>query len=199
MIAKDEEARLARCLDSVQGLVDEIVVVDTGSSDATVEVARRYGAKLGYFEWCDDFSAARNASLELATGDWILWLDPDDVLPGEMHAKIRAAMRRGQGKKTAYSFVLDDQGYEPVTCFQMRLFPNLEGVEVTMPIHEQLTPSLARIGVRCEATDIRVEHTGYTTPEVVREKQERYLGIMERWLETHGYARLADLYREFLK
>ena len=116
MIAKNEGHRLRTCLESVQGLVDEIVVVDTGSTDDTVSIAKEYGAKLGYFEWCDDFASARNESLKLATGDWIMWLDPDDILPQECHVKIRSAMRRGLGKNVAYYWVLDDQGYETVTC-----------------------------------------------------------------------------------
>ena len=185
MIARDEEERLPRCLESVQGLVDEIVVVDTGSTDRTVEIAESFGATLGYFEWCDNWSAARNESLKLATGDWIIWLDPDDILPREMHPRIREAMARGKGGETAYFFVLDDRGYEPVTCLQLRLFPNVPGVEFVQPVHEQLTPSLAKLGIRCEPTDISIIHTGYTTPEVVRAKQEKYHGIMERWLETH--------------
>jgi tetratricopeptide (TPR) repeat protein len=186
MIAGNEEERLGKCLDSVQGLVDEIVVVDTGSTDRTVEIAESYGATLGYFPWNDNFSDARNASLELATGDWIIWLDPDDLMPREMFPKIREAMRQGLGKKKAYFWILDDQGYEPVTCLQLRLFPNLDGVEFRQPVHEQLAPSLTEIGVTCEPTDIRVVHTGYTTPEVVRGKQDKYLGIMERWLEGHS-------------
>ncbi len=185
MIAGNEEERLPRCLESVQGLVDEIVVVDTGSTDRTVEIAESFGATLGTFEWCDNWSAARNESIKLATGDWIMWLDPDDILPTEMHTKIREAMARGRGGKTAYFFVLDDQGYEPVTCLQLRLFPNVPGVEFSQPVHEQLTPSLAKLGITCEPTDIRIVHTGYTTPEVVRTKQEKYHGIMVKWLETH--------------
>ncbi|SVE31761.1 uncharacterized protein METZ01_LOCUS484615, partial [marine metagenome] len=177
MIAKNEEDRLGGCLESVQGLVDEIVVVDTGSDDRTVEIAESFGAKMGYFPWNDNFSDARNESLKLATGDWIIWLDPDDLLPKEMHEPIREAMRQGLGMKRAYFWVLDDQGYEPVTCLQLRLFPNLEGVRFSQPIHEQLTPSLIELGVVCEPTDIRVVHTGYTTPEVVRAKQDRYLVI----------------------
>jgi tetratricopeptide (TPR) repeat protein len=185
MIAKNEGHRIGQCLESVQGLVDEIVVVDTGSTDNTMEIVKQYGSTTGYFEWCDDFSAARNVSLSLATGDWIMWLDPDDVLPKECHGKIREAMRLGLGKKKAFYWVLDDQGFEPVSCLQMRLFPNLPGVKFTMPIHEQVTPSLAAIGVTCEATDIRVEHYGYSSPEVVKEKQSRYLGIMASWLDKH--------------
>ena len=183
MIVRDEEERLGNCLESVQGLVDEIVVVDTGSVDRTLEVAERYGARIGHFPWCDDFSAARNVSLELATGDWILWLDADDLLLAQEHARIRHLLEQGRDK--CYFFVLDDRGYEQVSCLQMRLFPNLPGVTFEMPIHEQVTPSLARLGTEMISTDIRVVHTGYTTPEVVSAKKDRYLGIMERWLEEH--------------
>jgi glycosyltransferase involved in cell wall biosynthesis len=185
MIAKNEAHRIGKCLDSVKDLVDEIVVVDTGSTDRTLEIVMKYGAKTGFFEWCDDFSAARNQSLSLATGDWIMWLDPDDVLPRESHAKIREVMAYGLNKKKAFYWILDDRGYEPVQCLQMRLFPNLPGVAFTMPIHEQVTPSLAAVGVTCEATDIRVEHYGYATPDIVKEKQNRYLGIIEKWLNQH--------------
>ena len=183
MIVRNEEDRLPNCLDSVRGLCDEIIVVDTGSSDGTIEAAKRYGATIGSFEWCDNFALARNESLRLATGDWIMWLDADDLMPAQHHAQIRHLLSQGRDK--GYFFVLDDRGYESVSCMQMRLFPNLEGVSFEMPIHEQVTPSLARLGVSTVPTDIKVVHTGYTTPEVVKEKKDRYLNIMERWLEVH--------------
>jgi glycosyltransferase involved in cell wall biosynthesis/Tfp pilus assembly protein PilF len=183
MIVCDEESRLAECLDSARDAVDEIVVIDTGSSDKTVEIAQRYGAKMGYFEWCDDFSAARNESLKLATGDWILWLDADDRLPAEYVQTIRQLIAGPRDR--GYFFVLDDQGYESVSCLQMRLFPNIPGVNFEMPIHEQVTPSLAKLGIEMVPTPVRVVHTGYTTPEVVSAKKDRYLGIMEGWLQDH--------------
>lgn len=77
MIVKDEEEWLAQCLESVQGAVDEIIVVDTGSSDRSNDIARQYGARIVPYVWCDDFAAARNAGLEQATGEWILFLDAD--------------------------------------------------------------------------------------------------------------------------
>lgn len=184
MIVKNEEDCLWKCLDSVEGLFDEIIIVDTGSDDGTVAVAQRYGAKIGYFEWCDDFSAARNAAIDLVDADWIIWLDADDLLLKEHHEEIRQLIRSGPDK--SYFFVLDDQGYENVSCLQMRLFPNLQGVVFDMPVHEQVTPSLAKLGVRMIPTEIRVVHTGYTTPEIVEEKKERYLGIMEKWLVEHS-------------
>ena len=75
MIVKNEAANLPRCLASVQGLVDEMVVVDTGSTDDTVAIAESFGARMGHFPWTDDFAAARNESLRLCTGGWVLVLD----------------------------------------------------------------------------------------------------------------------------
>src|SRR5205085_8623718 len=79
-IVKNEEKYLRGCLESVQGAVDEIVVVDTGSTDSTIAIAEEFGAKVVHFAWTDDFSAARNVSLDHATGDWAFWLDADERL-----------------------------------------------------------------------------------------------------------------------
>ena len=81
MIVKNEEELLARCLNSVKDLVDEIVIVDSGSTDKTLQIAKSFGAKIFYFEWCNDFSKARNFAFSKATSDYILWLDADDVMP----------------------------------------------------------------------------------------------------------------------
>ena len=90
MIVRNEEKVLARCLESVRGCVDEIIIVDTGSSDGTKEIAARFTDKIYDFEWIDDFSAARNYSFEQATGDYLLWLDADDVLlPADAEALLR--------------------------------------------------------------------------------------------------------------
>ncbi|MBR6325358.1 MAG: glycosyltransferase family 2 protein [Lachnospiraceae bacterium] len=89
MIVKNEEAVLARCLDSVADLVEEIVIVDTGSVDATKQIAARYGAKLYDFEWIDDFSAARNFAFSKCTQEYIYSADADEVLEGENRDKFR--------------------------------------------------------------------------------------------------------------
>lgn len=94
LIAKNEEAHLERCLESVRGLWDDLVVVDTGSTDRTVEIARGFGARLFEFTWQDDFSKARNFCLEQAAGDWILSLDADETIAARDHGVIRQQMTR---------------------------------------------------------------------------------------------------------
>ena len=81
MIVRDEEANLARCLESACGFVNEIIVVDTGSRDATPTIAKRYGARICHLPWQEDFSQARNESLKQAIGEWVLVLDADEELP----------------------------------------------------------------------------------------------------------------------
>src|SRR3989344_2135515 len=83
MIAKNEEKHLEECLNSVKELVDEVIIVDTGSTDKTKQIAKKFNAKIYDFKWVDDFSAARNESLKHATKDWILVLDADEVLDKE--------------------------------------------------------------------------------------------------------------------
>lgn len=80
MIVKNEEKVLSKCLESVQGIVDEIIIVDTGSTDKTLDVAKKYTDKIYYFDWISDFSAARNESLKYANSDYILILDADEYL-----------------------------------------------------------------------------------------------------------------------
>jgi glycosyltransferase involved in cell wall biosynthesis len=89
MIVRDEEKNLSHCLESVSGVFDEVVVVDTGSSDRTVEIAQEFGARVFEFTWIDDFAAARNEALAHATGDYAFWLDADDVVDPTEREKLR--------------------------------------------------------------------------------------------------------------
>ncbi|MCZ6678474.1 MAG: tetratricopeptide repeat protein [Candidatus Poribacteria bacterium] len=186
MIVKNEEKALPTCLESVEGLVDELIVVDTGSTDRTIEIAQRFGAKVYHFEWVDDFSAARNASIKHATGDWILWLDADDILPQKYHTTIRRLLTSPQDH--AFYFRLENIGGDEAVCYQLRMFPNRPGLEYTMPVHEQVLPSLIRLGVgKMINVDVSVIHTGYTDAETIASKNAKYLTIMNRWLETHPH------------
>ena len=89
MIVKDEEAVLSRCLTSVGDFADEIIIVDTGSKDRTKEIAGRFTDKIYDFAWRDDFAAARNFAFEKGTGDYLFWLDADDVIPREELTKLK--------------------------------------------------------------------------------------------------------------
>ena len=140
LIVKNEEQFLAQCLKSVRSLARQIVVVDTGSTDRTVEIAKEFGAEIYSFAWCEDFSAARNAALEHATGDWILMLDADEELPTAQHEKIRADMKKSD--VIAYRLPLLNSGKEPRKSFVPRLFRNAPGVYYSGRIHEQVFPSL---------------------------------------------------------
>ncbi|KJH71905.1 glycosyltransferase [Aliterella atlantica] len=91
-IAKNEEATLPKCLSSVRGVVDEIVLLDTGSSDRTIEVAQNFGARVYTYQWCNDFSAARNEALKYVQGDWVLVLDADEVLVPEIVPSLKQAI-----------------------------------------------------------------------------------------------------------
>lgn len=102
MIVKDEEEHLPRCLASVADVVDEIVVVDTGSQDHTVAVAAAHGARVFQIPWTGDFSAARNAAIDRATGDWVLVLDADDELTPETRAALPPVGGPGRARRGAH-------------------------------------------------------------------------------------------------
>ena len=100
LIVRNEERSLERTLASLADLVQEVIVVDTGSEDGTKEVAARQGARVADFQWVDDFAAARNESLRLATGEWIFWLDADEWLDEENRPKLRELLA-GLGDENA--------------------------------------------------------------------------------------------------
>ncbi|MFP4101975.1 glycosyltransferase family 2 protein, partial [Coleofasciculus sp.] len=93
MIVKNEEASLPQVLESVQPIVDEMVILDTGSSDRTIDIAQEYGARVYHFQWCNDFSAARNQALQYVRGRWVLVLDADEVLTPEIIPEIQQAIK----------------------------------------------------------------------------------------------------------
>lgn len=181
MIVKNEEQNLGRILSDIRGIVDEICVVDTGSTDSTVSLAKSFGAKIGHFSWCDDFSAARNASIALAESDYLLWLDADDHVTQNAAADLRSLKRSlDPGKKAAYFLTLLNT---PVTrgslgSIQLRIFPNIEMVRFEGRIHEQILPSLERtVGIRFVNTGIAIHHTGYADQSSREAKQRRNLAI----------------------
>jgi glycosyltransferase involved in cell wall biosynthesis len=181
MIVKNEEKRLPRCLDSYKPLVDEIVVVDTGSSDGIVEISRSAGARIFTTAWENDFSKARNLSLDKASCDWILWTDADDFITPPNVEKIRR-IKDVFPLRTAFSFMIKNSqdGLLGDVFNQVRMFPRHPKIRFRYKVHEQVLPAIQELGFATEYTDIMVVHTGYAGPEVIREKQLRNLTILEQ-------------------
>src|SRR5919202_271835 len=138
MIVKNECDNLLRCLASAKPYVDEIIVVDTGSEDETPDIARRYGAKILFFEWCNDFAAARNYSISQASGRWILVLDADEELV--VRCEDFREKLTSKSKILAYSLIRtevnDQEGMTPL--YTLRLFRNLPEFRYVNRFHEQL-------------------------------------------------------------
>ena len=182
MIVKNEERELPLCVNCVKPVLDEIVVVDTGSTDNTKEVARQLGARVFDFVWVDDFSAARNESILRATGDYILWLDADDrVDPPEMEKLDLLKQNFPWKKNRAYYLKVNSQS--PVDgethFYQLRVFPNVAGARFEGRVHEQVFYRLKKLGMEFVQTDIILRHTGYHDEATIRQKSERNLKIIQ--------------------
>lgn len=181
MIVRDEEKNLPCCLESVRGLFDEIVIVDTGSKDRTKEIASKYGACIIDFVWIDDFAAARNASLAAANGDYAFWLDADDVI--ELTERDKLAKLFSQlvpEKNEAYLLRCSVETADNVHIVvdQPRLFPLLNNIRWENRIHEQIIPSLTKALIPMRWTDIVIRHMGYTDPVVHEQKRQRNLKVL---------------------
>ena len=188
MIVRDEENNLPTCLESVRGLFDEIVIVDTGSTDRTAEIARSFGARVFDFVWVDDFAAARNAALARATGDYAFWLDADDVVEPAQRQKLEAILKRlRKGEEAAYVVRCacdpspDGTGGDTVVD-HIRLFPLREGIRWTYRVHEQILPALRRAKIPVQWTDFTVRHTGYVD-QALRSQEAR-----PRYQDPHARA-----------
>ncbi len=182
MIVKNEEANLRACVESMGDLASEIIIVDTGSTDRTVEIAEELAARIRHFPWRGDFAAARNESIRDATGDWLFWIDADDRLTPNAVAQLKRAA--ASGAADAYVCLVSSRvpgGWDDV-AEHIRLFKNHPEVRFSSAVHETVFPQLVRLGTSIAYTDITVIHTGYTSQEAKREKAARNLAILDREL-----------------
>jgi tetratricopeptide (TPR) repeat protein len=185
MIVKDEEAMIGRCLEAAGPAVDEIVVVDTGSTDRTVEIAERHGARILHHTWDGDFAAARNASFDAATGDWVMYLDADEVLVADDAQRLRALTGRTWREAfflTETNHTGDIEDGTAITHDAMRVFRNRPEYRFEGRIHEQIAQHLpAYLPERQERTTVRVEHFGYLgAVRDTKDKTNRNLELLER-------------------
>ena len=184
VIARDAAEDIRWCLESFRGEVDELIVVDTGSRDATADIARELGAQVFSFAWNDDVSAARNFALSKATGDWVFFPDADEHLVaahGALRQVAAEAAARGSREVSLYRASVDADGKRvgvPDHC--IRMFARVADVHYRDPIHELLTYADGKPGVayRPPITTVCLEHRGYQKDRLV-EKEARNLRILE--------------------
>ena len=191
IIARNEENFIADCLKSVSPIADEIVLVDTGSTDSTIEISQKFNCKIIETTWENDFSKARNISLDNASHDYILIIDADERLQnpelikqvislspeniGGWLIEVTSLARRKDGSTDSYVSNL------------LRLFRKLQGVRFSGIIHEQIIEPIIQSGFKLESTNIKILHLGYShNPELMRQKQLRNLELLDRALEFNS-------------
>ncbi|MBO8127802.1 MAG: glycosyltransferase [Peptococcaceae bacterium] len=191
LIVRDEEKNLARCLKSALGYVDEIIVVDTGSRDATPDIAKSYGAVVVHSPWQNDFSQARNESIKHAAGEWVLILDADEELPAETAHKLRD-LARAPGVEawtfTIVSPVLSRKDGPKTKHLNLRMFRNKDIYRFEGKIHEQVKPSILRHnpGAVIEYSNLAIIHYGYVRDTGERRaKTRRNIAILEEALASN--------------
>ena len=157
MIVKNEEKYLRECLNSVKDIIDEIIIVDTGSTDDTINIAKEFNAKIYNYIWIEDFSDARNFALNKSTGDWILYLDADERLSAKSINKLKNIIKKNE--LSGYRCIvnsIDDINGKPNLMRYTRLFHNNPSIRFKGKIHEQIDDSLLENGYKISDTDIEI-------------------------------------------
>ena len=200
MIVKNEEKNIEKALSWAKGIVAEQIVVDTGSTDRTVEIARQMGAKIYHFEWIDDFAAAKNYAISKARYEWIAFLDADEYMMPEDAKKLLNYVRElhptsCESIMTAWIHLKDDGSIMSFGA-QVRVFRNMPTLRYKRRIHEYLIKSDGRLFQMADVTeDISIYHTGYQTEASDKKTGEkRNFKLIQAELadnpedfELHGY------------
>ncbi len=213
IITRNEDSCLARCLTSIKKLVREIILVDTGSTDSTVQIARQFDAKVYSITWPDNFALARNESLRQATADWILVIDADEYIDEQGVLEIKNAV---EGNSDAYFLAQknytnaqDIAGCIPLPHneyfgFYMtmicRLFKNKKGYHFEGEVHEQIEPSILKNNGTISTCNAIIHHPTETNPAKIKQKKEYYLKLAKVKAKNHpaadSYFELGVLYKE---
>ena len=190
MIVKNEEKYLRECLESVKGVADEIVIVDTGSTDNTKNIAGEFGAAIYNYEWINNFSEARNYALSKSAGDWILYLDADERLSADsIHELKNISVTNDLTGFRCLVNNIDEVNGMPKFMRYTRLFRNSQGIKFTGRVHEQIDDSLIENGYQLKNAGIEIIHIGYNIPaEGVKKKAERNLSLLKEEREKNGTA-----------
>jgi tetratricopeptide (TPR) repeat protein len=198
MIVKNEAAHLAKCLKSIKQIADEIILVDTGSTDHTKDIAAIFGVSVLDFQWVDDFAKAKNFAISKASGEWILSLDADEVISPLDYDALRKLVGKSAPKSVAYTIVTrnymnrvnavgwmpndgkymnEEAGYGWFPSEKVRLFPNHARIRFEYPVHEMVEPALERLGIEIRPCHIPVHHYGKLDEQNSAAKGQRYYQI----------------------
>jgi len=196
MIVKDEEKVIERCLDRILPLVDELVIVDTGSTDKTMELIKEHDSpkvKTYTFEWCNDFSAARNFSLSKATKDWIFVLDADEVVTEIDRTNLypNTAYRYETrnytenilwtgNRNSSGEYGPDEAGPFWFPSTKIRLFPNDKRIRFQYPVHEVVEESAYQLGLFIDTSPVPIHHSGRLDLMKEDDKGKRYLELLKQ-------------------
>lgn len=207
MIVKNEEKYLAQCLASLKPITDEMIVVDTGSSDSTSMIAKAFGAKVYDFPWTGSFSDARNFSISKASGQWVFVMDADEVISNNDYAAFNDLIKKIKPGSCAYRFVTrnyvpdvgvagwnpndgrylhEEKGAGWMPSTKVRLFPNNKDIRFENPVHELVEPSLLRLNIPFKEIAIPVHHYGKLNVGKTMEKGEEYYLLGKKKLDDNG-------------
>jgi glycosyltransferase involved in cell wall biosynthesis len=206
MIVKNEEDNLIKCLIHARPISSELIIVDTGSTDRTKDIALAFGARVFDFPWTNNFSDARNLSLSKATGKWILVLDADEVISFVDHDLLKELVRTSCANPVAFHFILrtylismkvgwtandgsyrEEAGTGWFPTFTVRLFPNDFRIRFENPVHELVYNSLAKERIIIKDCDIPIHHYGYLSSVRNFEKGEEYYRLGIKKLDENKY------------
>lgn len=185
VIVKNEEKNIERWLDNMRQIADEIIVVDTGSTDNTIDILENAGITPYHFTWCNDFAAAKNYAIQQATGDWIVFLDADEYFDASSVQRFRTEMTRYHANKKIGAIMcqlvnidIDNRDKIIDTAIQVRIFRNTKNIYYKNPVHEQLVTKPGKY-IMQKCFDLQIVHTGYST-SILRKKAERDLLILQQ-------------------
>ena len=192
-IVKNEEQSLPKCLETVRDLVDDIVILDTGSTDKTVEIAEQFGAKVHYFEWCNDFAIARNEALRYVEGEWVLVLDADEALNPAIAPQLKQVI--ASDDNLVVNLIRQEVGaaQSPYSLVS-RLFRRHRDIKFTRPYHALIDDSVREILTKepqwrvINLEEVAILHYGYQAEAINSlDKYTRARVMMEKFLATHPH------------
>ena len=182
MIVKNEIRNLPRCLASIKPYVDEMIIVDTGSEDGTPEIAAEFGAKVRYFEWCDDFAAARNYAISQASGDWILMLDADEELVVDSENFLDEVISRPEIVAYILTYFEVNDQEKATPSFRISLFRNIPNHRYVGRFHE----CLQHQNQNSHLKSLKILHYGFGKEQVQQKNISRSIPILERIRQEEG-------------